>query len=169
MTCEPSAAQPAAKPRRTLRGSGGFTLLEVAVAAFVLLFGISSAIVAMQIGYRSMDLARTLTLTAQVLQSEIEIVRMKAWGDIASMASDPDGTKPLQVISKTFANAPMPRDFKLLRQVDDKIVLDGEVLMREITVTASWKTIDGISHTRSTSTQYCKEGLNDYYVTYPSS
>ena len=163
----PSAAS---RPRRT--DSRGFTLVEVVMASMVLLFGIATSIVGMQIGYRSLDLARTLTLSAQVLQSEMELVRMKAWGDIATLASDPDGTAPLQKFETMFVNAAMPRDFKLTRAVaDPKTIIVGtgtETVMRQITVTATWKTVDGITHTRSTSTQYCREGLNDYYVTNPS-
>ena len=37
--------------------------------------------------------------------------------------------------------------------------------MKSITITVTWKGIDGITHTRSSTGYYCKDGLYDYYYT----
>ncbi len=156
---------------RPLRDDRAFTIAEVAIASLVLLFGITSAIVAMQIGYKSLDLARTLTLSSQVLQSEIELVRMKPWGEIKGFPEgDPVDLEPSLAPTGHEDKFRLPTEFTLHRVVNTirQDPSTSEPLMREIIITATWKTIDGKIHRRSTSTQYCKEGLNDYYVTDPS-
>ena len=148
------------RPRRDTRhlSSSGFTLVEVACAAFVLLFAIASSVVAMQMGFRSLDYARGVTLSSQILQSEIESIRLLPWGKVKTLAPE---DLPLVNLDSVFAQAGRPQDFEL--DYDFFEIISGEMV--RITVTASWKTVDGISHSRSTSTEYCINGLNDFYAT----
>jgi hypothetical protein len=146
---------------RRLSRAQGFTLVEVACAAFVLLFGIASSIVAMQSGFRSLDYARGLTLSSQILQSEIEAIRLLPWGQVKALPETPPEKLPLVDLDTVFEDAPRPHNFKIYHAFED--VIAGQML--RITVTASWTTLDGITHRRSTSTEYCIDGLNDFYAT----
>src|SRR5690349_21430234 len=65
-------------PQRN-RHQRGFTIIEVAMATFVMAFGIASSIIALQTGFRAIDVARDQTLASQIMQSEIERLRLWPW------------------------------------------------------------------------------------------
>jgi Tfp pilus assembly protein PilV len=129
----------------------GFTLVEVACAAFVLLFAIASSIVAMQIGFRSLDYARGLTLASQIIQSEMENIRMR----------------PLDQIPSVAGTTTHPGGFTVTRSVSEVPTDANQPQLYEITLTIEWVTVDRITHRRSTSTQYSEFGLNDFFGTDP--
>jgi type II secretory pathway pseudopilin PulG len=160
-----SKAHTARRARSRLFTCDGFTVLEVTMAAFVLVFAISSALLVMQAGFRAVDLARSTTAVSQVLQSEIETVRLMSWGDVSKMTPD----RPVRIARAYDGSLKLPMDLSLTRTVRLVPTPGGEAGatepdVREITVSASWKTIDGRTQTRSTSTQYGKNGLSDYYA-----
>ena len=72
-------------PASNRRRSRGFTIIEVAMATFVMAFGISTAIIAMQAGFKQIDLARGTTIASQIVQSEMERLRMMSWTMIAAL------------------------------------------------------------------------------------
>ncbi len=59
----------------------GFTLVEVAVATAVMALVISTSIVVLARSFSEMDTARCLSYASQVLQSELEKMRLTSWGD----------------------------------------------------------------------------------------
>src|SRR5262245_11393882 len=65
-----------ARSRSSLRG---FTIIEVAMATFVMAFGISTSIIALQMGFKAINVARDETLASQIMQSEIERLRLWPW------------------------------------------------------------------------------------------
>ena len=150
---------PRSRGRRHL-GADGFTLVEVTCAAFVMLFAIASSVVAMQFGFRSIDMARGTTVASQILQSEIENVRLLAWEDII-LLSPQEELDYTGSVEEEIAK-------RLIRVERTVQAVGGATDMREITITATWKTTDGITHTRSTSTRYCRNGLNDFLATDPN-
>lgn len=152
-------ARKAPRPRRR---TAGFTVLEVAMAAAVMAFAISGCIIVLQSGFKSIDNARNTTLASQIIQSEMERIRLLNWsvvnGFAASASVDltdifPAGTATTSLLGKFTAT-------RTSADVTGKV---GE--MKTITVTVTWTGIDGQSHTRSTTTSYCKNGLYDYYYT----
>jgi type II secretory pathway pseudopilin PulG len=157
------------RERSRVSSRAGFTILEVTLAAFVLLFAISSALYVMQAGFRALDLARTTTVVSQLLQSEIETVRLMNWGDVSKMEPD----NPVHVAWAYEGSVKLPQSLQLTRTVRAVPTPTGSELpiepdVRQIVVAASWITADGRSHLRSTSTQYGKNGLNDYYASAPT-
>ena len=52
------SAPPSATTRPNRRPDAAFTILEVAMSSFVMAFGIATSIIAMQTGFKSIDLAR---------------------------------------------------------------------------------------------------------------
>jgi Tfp pilus assembly protein PilV len=137
----------------------GFTIIEVAMAAFALAFGLATSIISMQAGYKQMDLARGTTIAAQVIQSEMERLRMLSWTGICALpaSSTFDGSTYFS------ANPDVAGKFTITRTVAANSTNPTE--MKDLTVTATWRTIDGRTHSRSFTAVYAKQGLYDYYYT----
>ncbi len=143
-----------AAPRRRPRAA--FTLVEVMVASVVLVFGIVSAIGAMQAGLKAMDRARQTAFATQVLQSEMERLRLKNWTQLeelqaagASATFTPDAAGGAQAARFTCT-----RSIATLR--------DG---LKEIVLTAEWRGYDGRPQSLRLLTRYGRHGLNDYIST----
>jgi type II secretory pathway pseudopilin PulG len=159
------------RKQRSLRSRAGFTIVEVAVAATVMVLAISSALIVLQSGFKALDNARKTTLAAQIIQSEMERIRMLSWSRVELlMAASPTinlatifpqtteiERKVLTQMQGTFTAT---RTLTPLSEFGDKVI--------EITVTVTWKGLDGVTHNRSTSTRYSENGLYTYYYTLPS-
>lgn len=146
------------RPRRLSR-EDGFTILEVAMATFVMAFGIASTIIAMQAGYKMIDVARGTTLASQVAQSEMERIRMLSWADI-------DALPPKEKVDLTTvftADPKLAAQFTMVRVAEG--VAGKEDTQREITLYVTWQSYDGRNHQRTFRTRYSKNGLYDYYYT----
>lgn len=150
------------------RRNAAFTLVEVAIAAFVLALGIALSIVTIQAGYRTMDDARNLTIASQVLQSELERLRLLPWSSdtggesITGLAT----SETVDLTSSFTSNAQIAARFTLVRSVAQ--TSGREATMRDITLTVTWTGFYGVSHSRTFTTRYCKDGLYDYYYTIAS-
>lgn len=157
--------------RRTSGKRAGFTIVEVAVAATVLVFAISSAIIVLQSGFKALDNARKTTLAAQIIQSEMERIRMLSWTRVKDLqAADPEidleTIFPKNTELERQVLAQMVNTFTATRNVTLLSAFSNEIM--EIKVTVTWTGIDGIIHNRSTSTRYCEDGLYTYYYTLAS-
>lgn len=154
--------------RQGQRSVRAFTIVEVAVAAVILAFGITSSIITIQSGYRTMDDARNLTIASQVLQSELERLRLLPWSSdtggesISALAA----SETVDLSSSFTSNAQIAARFTLVRTVAP--TSGREATMRDITLTVTWTGIYGVSHSRTFTTRYCKDGLYDYYYTIAS-
>jgi type II secretory pathway pseudopilin PulG len=162
---------PSSPARRAFSKRSGFTIIEVAMAATVMVLAISSALIVMQAGFRSLDTARKTTIAAQIIQSEMERVRMLSWTRVeALMTADPginlETIFPRNTDLERKVFAQMEDTFTATRTITPLADYANEVVV--ITVTVSWKGIDGTAHTRSTHTRYCKNGLYNYYYTLAS-
>jgi Tfp pilus assembly protein PilV len=141
------------RPPFNARSIRSFTLVEVMVAATVLVFGIVSAVTVSQRGLQAVDTARNLTAASQIMQSEIERVRLLSWAQLQALQQSGDTT----VTPEAGAAG---TSFTCTRTITD-IKTD----MKEITLTAAWRGYDGRPHTASLITRYGKSGLNDYFYT----
>ncbi len=140
---------------RRFKSERGFTILEVAMATFVMALGISTAIIAMQTGFKTLDVSRGTTLASQVLQSEMETLRLSSWGSLPA-------TGNIDLTAVFTTDPTLASRFTATRTVSPTPGYDN---MRDITLTVSWTTIDGRSLTRKFFSRYCKDGLYDYYYT----
>lgn len=139
--------------------NAGFTLIEVAMSAFVMIFGLTASVITMQAGFKQMDLARGTTIAAQIIQSEMERLRMMSWAAISALppAATFDGSTYLS------SNPELAGKFTITRTVADNAANPTEI--KDLTIAASWQTLDGRPHTRSFTAIYAKNGLYDYYYT----
>ncbi|HLP26202.1 MAG TPA: type II secretion system protein [Acidobacteriota bacterium] len=141
-----------ASAQRASRRSRAFTLVEVMIASLVLVFGIVSAISAMQSGVRAMDRTRKLALATQVLQTEMEQLRLKSWTQLDALA----GTSTFTPDSTASGASAFTCTRRITSPKSD---------MREITLTAEWRGSDGRPQAAKLITRYGKNGLNDYIST----
>lgn len=152
--------------QRLKKIDAGFTVVEVVMATFILVLGILSSIVVLQSSLRALDTARNTTLASQIMQSEMERIRLLSWSGVAALPASAsinfDQIFPVGTIAQK-ARERIARIFTITRTSTDVTGKEGE--MKQITVTVTWRGIDGASHTRTTSTQYAKDGLYDYYYT----
>lgn len=137
----------------SLRRMGGFTLVEVMVASTVLVFGIVTAVATSQRGLQALDTARNLTAASQLMQSEMERIRLLSWTQLTTLQQSGD-------TRVSAANTAGLARFTCTREITD--LKPG---MKQITLTAAWRGYDGQEHTARLITRYGKSGLNDYFYT----
>ncbi|MEY3775368.1 MAG: hypothetical protein RLZZ129_2148 [Verrucomicrobiota bacterium] len=144
-------------PARSLRRADGFTIIEVAMASFILAFGIATSIIVMQSGFKQIDVARGTTLASQIIQSEIERIRLMSWTMVNALPATHtfDGTE-------YFSDSATAQKYQVTRLVaNDGVRTD----VKNITVRVRWQTYDGRWQQRSFTAIYAHNGLYDYYYT----
>lgn len=151
--------RPSAAPGRRRSLQAGFSILEVTMATFVMAFGIATSIVAMQTGFKSIDVARGTTLASQIIQSEIERIRMLSWSTVTAM----DGTNPVNLSTMFTTDPTLASRFTVTRTVKEDETRPSDV--RNIWIQVEWRGYDGRAHQRTFYTKYVKNGLYDYYYT----
>jgi Tfp pilus assembly protein PilV len=146
----------------------GFTILEVAMGAMVMLLAVSTSIMVLQRGYQSLDDARNTTLATQVLQSLMEDLRLNNWTQVTALqAASSNGTAGNVTIDSSFTGysttaANMLSDFVCTRTIAD---VSGQANMKSLTLAVTWVGYNGSSHALSFSSYYGKNGLYDYFYT----
>lgn len=131
----------------------GFTLVEVMVASTVLVFGIVTAVTTSQRGLQALDTARNLTAASQIMQSEMERIRLLSWTQLQTLQQS--GNTAVTLVAGTD-----PGRFACTREITD-----SKPDMKQITLAANWRGYDGREHTARLITRYGKSGLNDYFYT----
>jgi type II secretory pathway component PulJ len=158
----------------------GFTVVEVTMATFVMLFAIATSITVLQSGFRVLDTTRKTTLSSQIMQSEMERIRMLSWGNMVAMEADTayretnnlpppevdlDEIFPGNTTTETQLRTYINNTFNTARRVT--YVSGKGTTMANIAVTISWIGLDNVPHTRTSSTRYTKDGLYAYYYRVP--
>lgn len=161
-----SRYSPAQKNKR-LSGEDGFTILEVTISTLVMLLVISSSIVALQFGFRNVDVARGNTLASQIMQSEIERIRLLPWNNTTTPSTTIDSIFKLPASETLDLSTMFSTDPKLAARfaATRTVTTDATRNARYITVTVTWSTYDKLTHTRKFTTMYTENGLYDYYYT----
>lgn len=145
------------------RRQAGFTIFEVMMASFVMLFAISTSLITLQRGLQAIDQARYTTLAGQILQSQMEKLRLLTWAQLTdptngppasgaftpSMSASVSGQLANFTCSQTIADAPAP--------------FNGT--MKDITLTATWTGADGRSRSLTYFTRYGQNGISDFFYT----
>lgn len=135
------------------RGTTAFTLVEVVLAGFVLVLGIASSLLVLQRGFQALDTARHLTAATQVMQSEMERLRLLDWSQLQALENSQGSSSPVDTGQSGDR-------FSCVRRIENY-----KPDMKQIVLTASWHGHDGRLHTVHLITRYCRDGLNDYYYT----
>jgi prepilin-type N-terminal cleavage/methylation domain-containing protein len=145
--------------------SRGFTLIEVMLAATVMLVGIVGMMHVVTSGAEMLDASRKQTIATQIMHGEIERVRLTDWTQITELATSHPAQQGYaevsagRVVQWLSTGAPMPENtFKVSRTIAD-VRSD----LKQISYTVSWVGNTGRPYTRSTSTYVGRNGL---YVAY---
>jgi Tfp pilus assembly protein PilV len=142
----PKKAPPHAAPRKRK----GFTLVEVMVAGLVLLVTILSSLYALQQGFELLDTARNATTADQILQSELEDIRLLTWNEISALPASGPVTLSGELAAKFSAT---------------RTVSTVRTDMMKIKILVEWTDYKSRSHRRTYETYFGHFGLNDYFVT----
>ncbi len=130
------------------------------MASFVMLFGLASSIVTLKSGFRDIDLARGTTIAAQVMQSEMERLRLMNWAAIYALPA----TETFDGATNFSTSPKLAGKYTVIRTATADTTRPTEV--KNIMISVTWKSSDQISHTRSITAIYAKNGLYDYYYTF---
>lgn len=133
-----------------------FTILEAMMAAIVMAMAITTSITTMQQSFLSLDTARNMVTAGQIMQSEIEKMRINNWSVVSAY---PTGSTSLTIDPVFTANPAIGNRFSLTR-----VVSDPKTDMREITFTITWTSYDKRTYARSYTTYYARYGLYDYFI-----
>lgn len=142
------------------------------MSAFVLAFGIVTAITALQYGMRQVDTARSMTLAGQILQSEMEILRLQNWAQIVALQTaqaSPTTPSTIDIAASITSGSSTPLDATLTaianRFTGTRLVEDvsGQTDMKRVSLTVAWNGVDGRPHSLGFQMRYAKNGLSDYF------
>ncbi len=151
-----------------LRPRAAFTIVEVTLALFVLAFVIAAALVTLQTGFKQLDNARYTTLAGQILQSQVEKLRLLNWNQLTNSTDGANThTNFIPDVSADAATqALIASRFSCTQTIADPPTSSpyfGSV--KDITLTVTWTGTDGRSQTLTYLTRYGKDGISDFFVT----
>ena len=144
-----------ARFRRLRSHRAGFTIVEVMGATAVMALAIATSVTTMQRGFTAIDTARSLTIASQILQAEVELMRMSNWETVNAY---PEQKTVLTVDPALTAIASIGNRFALSRTATNP-----EAELKEVVFLVEWRTIDGRPLRRTFTTVYGRLGLYDYF------
>jgi Tfp pilus assembly protein PilV len=138
-----------------LRSQRGITIIEVAMAALIMGLVLATAITTLQRAFISLQNARDLNIASQMLQSEMEKMRLADWTTVNGFAvNSTDVTLDTAFTSNAFVG----NRFTLSRTV-----ADPKTDTRIITLQVVWQGADNRQLSRRLSMRYSRNGLYDYF------
>jgi Tfp pilus assembly protein PilV len=143
------------------RRAEAFTLVEVMVAATVMVLTIVGMIQVIVSGTEMLDVARKQTIATQIIHGQLDQIRLSNWTQVGALATPRtvavDGGDQSGFVFG--ANLPtISRGFQCTRTVTD-VRTD----LKQVTFTVTWTGNTGRTYSRSGSTYVGRNGL---YVTY---
>lgn len=141
------------------KNAAAFTLLEVALAATVLLFAIVSAFQLITAGARMLDFSRDQTIATQIIRSEIDKLHLVDWATFNASYTSPS----TQTITINSSLATVSSGFTCTRTVTS---IKGDNTLYKVVFTVTWtakvfseKNGNARTYTRKGTTYYGKNGL----------
>ncbi|HVU18747.1 MAG TPA: prepilin-type N-terminal cleavage/methylation domain-containing protein [Candidatus Didemnitutus sp.] len=163
------------RPQALLRG---FSLVEVMMAAAILVVGFIGLIQAVTISASMLDLAKKQQVATQIMNGELAALQSASWSTIANLA---DGTTYTMTVDDTghaggsSSQFNLPNNPGLLANARNFSCSLTSSYLRpssptaltvtyvQVTCTVTWTSITGKSYTRSSQATYGKYGLNLAY------
>jgi len=138
----------------------GFSLIEVTTAAFVMVVVFLGAFAGMTQTYSTLERIRNQSRANQIIQSEMEDLRLKNWGQLQQILGQHTAQAETE-FSDEYGNR-----YSCVREVlphqRDPETCEWEQL--RLVVTISWSDQRHQSHRRNVETLFTKEGINDYFT-----
>jgi Tfp pilus assembly protein PilV len=146
---------PAPRPARRLRSQRGITIIEVAMAALIMGLVLATAVTTLQRAFISLQNARDLNIASQMLQSEMEKMRLADWTTVNGFTN----ASTIVTLDTAFtSNAYIGNRFELSRSV-----ADPKTDTRIITLLVTWRGADNRPLSRRLAMRYSRNGLYDYF------
>jgi Tfp pilus assembly protein PilV len=141
--------------------TGAFTLVEVMMAAAVVVFTIVGMIQVIVSGAEMLDTARKQTIAMQIIHGQIDNIRLNDWTEVSALTtprtvSVAGGDQYGFVFGSNLPT--ISQGFQCTRTITD-VRTD----LKQVTFTVTWTSNTGRSYSRRGSTYVGKNGL---YVTY---
>ncbi|HKM54490.1 MAG TPA: hypothetical protein VJY33_13855 [Isosphaeraceae bacterium] len=163
-------------PNNRISSPGGFTIMEVAMAATVLALTLVGMIQVIDSGSEMLDLSRKQTIAGQILHSEIDQVRLQNWTTLTAYQAGPTqftttaGPNYDPVLAGFSQQLGGTFPFALIRTVSC-IEPPGnpgppyavQPLLLQVTFTVSWIGVTGHSYSRTSTTYVGQNGLSSAY------
>lgn len=136
------------------------------MATAVMALAIATSIVVMSRGFNNLDSARCFSYASQIMQSELEKMRLTKWGNGTAAGNGTDG---VTAYSTSVTNLPIDSSFTSAGDVGSRMTMtriaeNVHTGMIKVTLRISWKAIDGRALSRSYVTYYGQNGLYDYFI-----
>jgi Tfp pilus assembly protein PilV len=140
---------------RARRGERGITIIEVAMAALIMGLVLATAVTTLQRAFISLQNARDLNIASQMLQSEMEKMRLADWTTVNSFTA---ASAPVTLDPAFTSNPYVGNRFMLSRSVTDP-----KTDTRIITLLVVWRGADNRLLSRRLAMRYSRNGLYDYF------
>jgi type II secretory pathway pseudopilin PulG len=143
----------------------GFTIVEVGIAALVLALVLSTSLIALQRGFMAIDNARYTTLAGQILQSQMEKLRLLTWTQLTTATGHPT-TGPFTPDLQATTSGQLA-NFTCTQTITDSPAPYTSYTygMKDIVLTATWKGSDGRTRSLTYFTRYGQIGISDFFYT----
>ena len=138
-----------------LQRTRGVTIIEVAMAAMIMALVLSTAVTTLQRAFISLQNARDLNIASQMLQSEMEKMRLADWTTVSSFTTS---ATTVTLDTAFTANSFVGNRFALSRTVSDP-----KADTRIITLQVVWLGADNRPLSRNLAMRYSRNGLYDYF------
>lgn len=129
--------------------------MEVTGATAIMALAIATSVTTMQRGFTAIDTARSLATVGQILQGEVEKMRMSPWETVNAYS---DQKTPLTVDPALTAIASIGNRFSLSRTATNP-----QTELKQVVFLVEWRALDGRPLQRSFTTVYGRLGLYDYF------
>lgn len=143
------------QPISPLRSERAVTMIEVAMAALVMALVLSTSVTTLQRAFISLQNARDLNIASQMLQSEMEKLRLADWTTVSAF---PSASTSVTLDPAFTANAFVGNRFALSRSVSDP-----KTDTRIISLRVNWLGADNRPLSRNLAMRYSRNGLYDYF------
>lgn len=153
-------AIPPAAAARPAASRSGFTLVEATVAAAIVIAFFAGVFACLTQSFRFIESARDLNRVAQILQSEMEDLRMRSWAELETMYQanvdrDLPFTPRSEFTSQYGIRYTCTRTMSLRSDRNDSQI--------EVVLASEWTDRAGAKHRKYYVSYFTKNGLNDYY------
>jgi len=155
--------------------AGGFTIMEVALAATVLALTLVGMIQVVDSGSEMLDLSRKQTIAGQILHSEIDQLRLQSWAAVAAYPSGPTQLTTsagpnydavLAGFSQTLGGGfpyTLTRTVTCIAPSGNPFPYLLPPLLLQVTFTVAWTGVTGHTYTRTSTTYVSQNGLSAAY------
>lgn len=136
-------------PKR--KKEAGFTLIEVALSATVMLFVIAGMLSAVTSGAQMLDSSNRMVTASNLITHHVNELRLEGWDEVARLPASRTLTVPTRFSSVADGMS------------ISRTVIEEDTDLYRVTFAVSWTGITGRSYTESEDALFAKNGLSASY------